>query len=203
MAEYKGISGLDDIEIVGEAIEIDIEEQVSSNNSSTKNDATNAWRIQENAASIMNHTVSSVTAAFGKQIESLSRQSTFDHYDFSAKQETPINIMSDAKVADLNANPGSKSAASVPLQNKSSILHDKLYEKNITLRKEIDALVNDSCGSVATKLQDLLTDLSKTQLYFQESVISIQQAKANSNDILLCLDNIGETSKSSRFPRLR
>ena len=47
------------------------------------------------------------------------------------KQETPINIVSEAqssKVTDLNANPGSKFAAPVPLQSKSSILHDKLYE---------------------------------------------------------------------------
>ena len=53
MAEYKRSTGLNDIEIVGEAIEIDIDEQelyVASNIPSTRNDATNAWRIQENAA---------------------------------------------------------------------------------------------------------------------------------------------------------
>ena len=53
MAECKRSSGLDDIEVVDEAIEIDIDEKVShvaSNKFSTRNDTTNAWKIQGNAA---------------------------------------------------------------------------------------------------------------------------------------------------------
>ena len=47
----------------------------------------------------------------------------------------------------------------------------------------------------------MLKDLTKTQLYFQESVISMQQARANSNELIMKLDNMNETSKCIIFPK--
>ena len=43
---------------------------------------------------------------------------------------------------------------------------------------------------------------SKIQLYFQESVISMQNARDNSNELILCLDKMCETTKiNSAFKR--
>ena len=52
MAEYKSTDVFDEIEIVGEAIEIDLEEPASNSapaKSTSRQDSTNTWNIQENA----------------------------------------------------------------------------------------------------------------------------------------------------------
>ena len=52
MAEYKSTDVFDEIEIVGEAIEIDLEEPscyTAPVKSSNRKDSTNTWKLQENA----------------------------------------------------------------------------------------------------------------------------------------------------------
>ena len=64
------------------------------------------------------------------------------------------------------------------------------------MRKNVQALVNDSYGGISTKLQNLLSSFGKTQLYFQESVIAMQQTKSDASEIPQELQNIGQTSKN-------
>ena len=52
MAEYKSTDVFDEIEIVGEAVEIDLEEPTSYTSpvkSSSRKDSMNTWNIPENA----------------------------------------------------------------------------------------------------------------------------------------------------------
>ena len=71
------------------------------------------------------------------------------------------------------------------------------------LRKDVERLVDENCGGLPTKLQDLLTNLSKTQLYFQECVISMQHARHDSNELLLSIDKIKQTSGCTLFPKIK
>ena len=71
------------------------------------------------------------------------------------------------------------------------------------LRRGIESLVDENCGGIPTKLPDLLNNLGKTQLYFQECVISIQQAKRDSNDLLMSMDKMKETALCTQFPIIK
>ena len=52
--------------------------------------------------SIMTNTVNSMTAAFGKQIENLSKQSSFDQYEFSGNF---MKLNSSTKIKPKNCKP--------------------------------------------------------------------------------------------------
>ena len=76
-----------------------------------------------------------------------------------------------------------------------------LFQKNVEVRKNVQNLVNDSYGGISTKLQNLLSSFGKTQLYFQESVIAMQQTKSDASDIPQELQNVSQTSKNLTFPK--
>ena len=76
-----------------------------------------------------------------------------------------------------------------------------LLQKNVEVRKNVQNLVNYSYGGISTKLQNLLSSFGKTQLYFQESVIAMQQTKSDASDIPQELQNVSQTSKNLTFPK--
>lgn len=211
----------DAIQIAGEALEFDISDVHDEENISLAyenvniSDSVNTWKIQQQAASLMSHTMSSVTAAVGKQIENLSRQTTYDQPDITAPGQlicianssvpNATNVSSRAKStsnSDTNhqtTEPVSNQRSSVQ-RYKSSLLHEKLFENNIALRKDLERLVVQNCGNLPSKVQHLLQSLSKTQVYFQECVISMQQAKHASNELMISMDEMRKTAESAQFP---
>ena len=74
------------------------------------------------------------------------------------------------------------------------------FQKNVALHKDIVNLIEESCGSIPAKLQGLLSNLTETQMYFQECVISMQQAKCHSNELLLSMGELQETAACAQFP---
>ena len=75
-----------------------------------------------------------------------------------------------------------------------------VFQQNSILRKEIEHLVDDNYGVVQNKLQQLQTNQNVAQIYFQESVVSMQAAKSTSDELLSSLEQLNETAKSITFP---
>ena len=75
-----------------------------------------------------------------------------------------------------------------------------VFQQNSILRKEIEHLVYDNYGVVQNKLQQLQTNRNVAQIYFQESVVSMQAAKSTSDELLSSLEQLNETAKSITFP---
>ena len=142
--------------------------------------------------------------------------------------------MRGVRFPDINVRFSDDPLPTTSQQEKSSILHDKLYEvtnlcifvyeiyvkflyiwfviyihilfalflqKNIEVRKEIQNVIDGNCDRLSSKLRDLLSNQGKTQLYFQESVIAMQQAKSDASDIPQELEKVLQTSNSLIFPK--
>ena len=141
--------------------------------------------------------------------------------------------MRGVRFPDINVRFSDDPLPTTSQQEKSSILHDKLYEvtnlcifvyeiyvkflslfviyihtlfalflqKNIEVRKEIQNVIDGNCDRLSTKLRELLSNQGKTQLYFQESVIAMQQAKSDASDIPQELEKVLQTSNSLIFPK--
>ena len=75
-----------------------------------------------------------------------------------------------------------------------------MFQQNSILRKEIEHLVDDNYGAVQNELQQLQTNQNVAQIYFQESVVSMQAAKSTSDELLSSLEKLNETAKSMKFP---
>ena len=75
-----------------------------------------------------------------------------------------------------------------------------MFQQNSILRKEIEHLVDDNYRVVQNKLQQLQTNQNVAQIYFQESVVSMQAAKSTSDELLSSLEKLNETAKSINFP---
>ncbi|TRY76756.1 hypothetical protein TCAL_07607 [Tigriopus californicus] len=89
-----------------------------------------------------------------------------------------------------------------PYSNYSgkSLLHQKLHEKNDSLKKNIDGFVEDTISRVPKELENILGSYAKTQFYFQEVVISMQQANHYTAESLESMEDCIEISQSIRFP---
>ena len=75
-----------------------------------------------------------------------------------------------------------------------------MFQQNSILRKEIEHLVDDNYRVVQNKLQQLQTNQNAAQIYFQESVVSMQAAKSTSDELLTSLEKLNETAKSTNLP---
>lgn len=89
-----------------------------------------------------------------------------------------------------------------PYSNYSgkSLLHQKLHEKNGSMKKSIDGFVEETIARVPKELENILASYGKTQLYFQEVVISMQQANHYTAEALESMDDLIEIGESIRFP---
>ena len=75
-----------------------------------------------------------------------------------------------------------------------------MFQNNLALRKDVENFVEDNCENLPFKVQTLLQNLSKTQIYFQECVISMQQGRKESSELLQAMDQLINTTACTKFP---
>jgi hypothetical protein len=138
-------------------------------------------------ASQLTSRVSSVTEATVKQLGNLGRQATIENLIGSS-------------YGNLNIGGGGASAADVVSASEKSLLHVKLAEKNASLRKNLDVLAGETVASAPKQMGALVGSYSRTQVYFQDSVLSMQQANHFCAEALESMDDFVEIGARQNFP---
>ena len=139
---------------------------------------TSSSSYQQQAASL----VSSMTSAVGQRLASLPRQSTID--------QAVSFFQNGANKQDGSVEDGE--------ERSRGILHDKLMESNLELRKHIEGVVAGSYSQIPDQLQNMMTNYNGIQNSLQGSVVSLQQASKDTDSIIAGLQKLSETNV--KFP---
>ena len=81
-----------------------------------------------------------------------------------------------------------------------SLLHKKLYERNLSLHKNIQTKVNENYTKVPQKLNDLSQGLSSTESVFQEALMALQQANHHCSESFWTMDDSINIANNITFP---
>ena len=81
-----------------------------------------------------------------------------------------------------------------------SLLHKKLYERNLALHKDIHSKVSENYTKVPQKLSDLRQNLTATETTFQESVMALQRANHHCSETFWTMDDSINIANSIPFP---
>ena len=81
-----------------------------------------------------------------------------------------------------------------------SLLHKKLYERNLSLHKNIQTKVNENYTKVPQKLNELSQGLSNTESVFQEALMALQQANHHCSETFWTMDDSINIANSIEFP---
>jgi hypothetical protein len=104
------------------------------------------------------------------------------------------NLSSSRQQSSLS-DAGSSSSSS-----PRSLLHEKLFEKNRALKGDADRFVEEHVARVPRELAALLGSYSKTQVFIQDSVLSMQQANHFCAETLESMDDFLEIGGRIKFP---
>jgi len=156
----------------------------------------NSTSYQQQAASIVSSTVSSVSAAVGH----LSRQPTFE-----SALASGTAFFHDAAAAAAAAAATTTTAAAADGWDDSScdsLLHQKLYESNVGLNDRLESLLTtESLDKVPVHLRNkCMKSLNTTQFHLQESVLAMQESNQNSDKLIQAMDQVTATAQTIKFP---
>ena len=87
-----------------------------------------------------------------------------------------------------------------PFQNSESLLHQKLFESNTRLCHTLESAVLDGLDRVPNGLQRSMKTLDSTQADLQNTVILLQEARKNSENLVKSLDELDQTASEIKFP---
>ncbi len=169
--------------VAGEASESDDEEQTTSNRRQRQQHQQQQQLPPHRLglASQFTSTVSSVTEAVGKQLGNLSRQATLD--GVMGVVEGGVADDDDAEEAE-----------------EDSLLHQKLFEKNLSLKKKIGSFCSDEVGRRAKTTADWSNNCNRTQALMQDTVLSLQQANHFAAEADESIDDCIDWGKRIEWP---
>jgi len=121
------------------------------------------------------------------QLTSLSRGSTL-----ITSPTTPLSPHSEQLMQNLSVEPEE--------EEFKSLLHKKLYERNLALHKDIHSKVTENYTKVPQKLSDLRQNLTATETTFQESVMALQRANHHCSETFWTMDDSINIANSIPFP---
>ena len=101
-----------------------------------------------------------------------------------------------SRQATLYEDPGSVD----PSDTAKSLLHGKLFEKNSSLRSKVDAFRKETVIDAAKKPTEIVQGFARTQIFFQDSVLSMQQANHYCAEAIESMDDLLETAERQKFP---
>ena len=130
-------------------------------------------------ASQFTSTVSSMTEAMGKQLGNLSRQATLDGVMGVVTGEPSPN-------ADHH--------------NINSLLHQKLFEKNLSLKKRVVIFGEDQLGQISRRTSDWANGYNRTQALMQDAVLSMQQANHFNAEVEESIEDFLDWGKRIKWP---
>ena len=81
-----------------------------------------------------------------------------------------------------------------------SLLHKKLYERNLSLHRNIQTKVNENYTKVPQKLNELSQGLSNTESVFQEALMALQQANHHCSETFWTMDDSINIANNITFP---
>ncbi len=81
-----------------------------------------------------------------------------------------------------------------------SLLHQRLFESNSTLRRRSDSLTTEMVARIPHQLGQLLDGCARTQAYFQDAVLSMQQASHYCAEAVESMEEFVDTGKRVKFP---
>ena len=111
-----------------------------------------------------------------------------DLTDFSVEIVIQIVII----ISDLSVEPEE--------EEFKSLLHKKLYERNLALHKDIHSKVTENYTKVPQKLSDLRQNLTATEATFQESLMALQRANHHCSETFWNMDDSINIANSIAFP---
>jgi len=121
------------------------------------------------------------------QLTSLSRGSTL-----ITSPTTPLSPNSEQLMQNLSVEPEE--------EEFKSLLHKKLYERNLALHKDIHSKVTENYTKVPQKLSDLRQNLTATEATFQESLMALQRANHHCSETFWNMDDSINIANSITFP---
>ena len=83
-----------------------------------------------------------------------------------------------------------------------SLLHKRLYQRNMEVYKNIQGNVNENYTKMPQKLKDLSTTLDGTQGTFQEALMALQQANHHCSETYWCMDDSINIASTINFPNV-
>ena len=81
-----------------------------------------------------------------------------------------------------------------------SLLHKKLYERNLALHRDIHSKVTENYTKVPQKLSELRQNLTSSEAIFQESLMALQQANHHCSETFWNMDDSINIANSIAFP---
>jgi len=150
--------------------------------------------VNESGLTIGGFSLSSVTASVEKRIGAFSRQATKDLDNITKGQLRRSSTMS---------TPDSVEEGQVKSPTHKSLLHKKLYEKNVAIYNNANAYFQDLFSKNDSELQKVNEDMNTTEIYLQESAMAMQHSVHFCNELEENLRSMNTSVTTLKFPRNR
>jgi len=133
--------------------------------------------------------LSSVTATVEKHIEAFSRQATKD-----------IDNITKGQLRRSSTQDSSGEDRQIKSPTHKSLLHKKLYEKNVALYSHVNSFFQELFGKNDKELHKVKEEMVDTEIHLQESAIAMQHSVHFCNELRESLLSLNTTASKIKFP---